>query len=132
MNIVDGATSIVNNVVNWWLDVGVVTARLRLEVAFVPPRRFVPKQAASVVWESGGVGHYPNAWAAIGTQLLFAVLREKNVGYCVHCRAEVRRSRRPRFDRDIWCDRAECQRARLRWAKRKSRANGSLEDDQKR
>lgn len=122
-NIVNGATSIVNNVVNWWLDAGVVTARLRLEIEYHPPRRYTPRQPANVVWES--LGRYPTTWAAIGTQLLFAALRERNVAYCAHCGREVHRDRRPRTDRRVWCDSIECKRARERWKKRRSRAKNA-------
>ncbi len=100
--------SLVEAVVNWWLQVGSVR-----EVFRGLTGRYNPM---GMSWEP------PGPWTVIGAQLVMTVRREARRTYCEHCGKEINRSRRPRADRQHWCHRKDCRRERDREAQRRCRA----------
>ena len=84
-----------------------------------------------LVWEERRpmIGWTGGLWGALGRSMLVSVLRNTGNAVCANCGTTIRRKasqRRPQAGRLSWCERDECQRARLREAKARSRARSSV------
>lgn len=99
-------TSVVEGVVNWWIETSGASPWLAAQ--------------RPVGWKL--VTDVRGPWGAIGLCLAAAVQREAGGGGCTNCGVAVRHDRRPALGRLSWCTLPECQRAKWREEKRRQRA----------